>query len=291
MGENQKNQLEKIAILTDTGSNISFEKAKNGIYILPLQIIEDEQSYLDMMEITTETVYQKNYNRVLMKTSLPPLQNIYSILEKIQNDGYDSVILIPLTPGISSSASVIQSAAEEKKIPLTLIDIFTTCTIQKYVVYEAKRYINLGYTREDIKNKLQNQITHSNSFILANDINHLKRGGRLTPLAASFANMLKIVPILTMNESTKGKIDVLEKVRTTRKAKKRLVELTLESMHHDNYQFFILHSDDEKGANELKQLLIEHRICENKIVISEFNSVIAVHVGMKCLAIQHIENI
>ena len=60
---------------------------------------------------------------------------------------------------------------------------------------------------------------------------------------------------------------------------------------YENYKFYVLHSDNEKGAMELKEMLIQNKIEEKNIEICPFSSVVSVHVGMKCLAIQHIEEI
>ena len=50
--------MEKIAVVTDTGSNLSFEQAKElGIYLLPLQITIDETTYQDTLEISTQDIY------------------------------------------------------------------------------------------------------------------------------------------------------------------------------------------------------------------------------------------
>ena len=61
-------------------------------------------------------------------------------------------------------------------------------------------------------------IDESNSLILVKNLQHLKRGGRLTPMSATLAGLLKIYPVLHINKSTEGRIDVLNKVRTEKRA-------------------------------------------------------------------------
>lgn len=289
MGTNQKH---KIAILTDTGSYIYPKEAEElGIYLLPLQIVEDDKSYLDLFEVDTDYIYKKIYEQRNLKTSLPSPHTIEMTINKIKEDGYEYILLIPLTSGISSTAQTIKMIAEALNMPLTIIDTYTTCSIQKHIVLRVKKLIEKRIAIEDIVKIVKNEIKNSSSYILASDLQHLKRGGRLTPLAASFASMLKIVPILHMNESTEGKIDVYDKVRTKKRAKVRLVIETLKHVQHENYKFYVLHSDNKEEAMELKEMLMQHGIAEEKIEIAAFSSVVSVHVGMKCLAIQHIEEI
>ena len=287
MGTNQKH---KIAILTDTGSYIYPKEAEElGIYLLPLQIVEDNKSYLDLFEIDTIDIYEKIYKGKALKTSLPSPYTIEKTINKIKEDGYDYILLIPLTTGISSTANTVKMIAVSLNMTLKIIDTYTTCGIQKHMVLRIKRLIELGIGVEEIEEIVKKEINNSSSYILAADLHHLKRGGRLTPLAASLANMLKIVPILHMNQSTEGKIDVYDKVRTKKRAKERLVIETLKHIKHKNYKFYVLHSDNEKEAMELKEMLIQKKIEEKNIEICSFSSVVSVHVGMKCLAIQHIE--
>jgi len=290
MGKNHR--TEKVAILTDTGSSISpIEGARMGIWVLPLQIIEGLTSYSDLVDIKTDQIYRKINKEIELKTSMPSYGTIHNTLMEIKALDYDKVICIPLTPGISSTADSIRSAAEEINLPVLFVDTYTTCQIQNIAVHEAMKMVEQGFEAEEIVDKIQHQIEKSCSFVLAKDINHLKRGGRLTPLAASMANMLKIVPLLIMGPTTEGKIDVLTKVRTERKAMKLLVEEAIQFTKDGQYEFIVLHSDYQEGADELKEALINHGVLKENIKIAELNSVIAVHVGMQCLAIQCIKKL
>lgn len=287
---------EKIAILTDTGSFISPSQGEQmGVFVLPLQIIEvsNDQviSYDDLVDIKTHDIYEKLYEGIELKTSLPKCSDIYDILEYIQEMGYDSVIAIHLTSGISSTFATIQNVANDINMPISMIDTYTTCQIQNYVVHEVVDLVKMGYGRETIVEMVNQQISKSNSVILAKDINHLKRGGRLTPAAAVLANMLKIYPVLVMNKSTLGRIDVFEKVRTENRARKLLVDETIKKIETGKYDIHIIHSDDMDTANHLQEELCSLGMMKEDIHIADFSSVISVHVGMKCLAIQVIEKL
>lgn len=288
MGENHRNQ--KIAILTDTGTSITpFEAKEQGIFLLPLQIVEGLKSYNDLIDLDTEQVYQMIQNHIPLTTSLPSLSVIYETIEQIKQEGYEQIIAVLLTKAISSTASVVKTTANELSIPITLIDTYTSCQIQRHVVYRIKNLINLNLSIDNILSIIQDEINNSSSYILAGDLNHLKRGGRLTPLAASFANMMKIYPILKMDKDTEGKIDVYNKVRTKKKSIRTIIDMSIPQDQMNDYKYFVLHSDDLEKAISIKNELLNKGINEENIVTTHFNSIIAVHVGMKCLAIQHIK--
>jgi len=287
MGSNQ----ERIAIITDTGCFMSSDEAKEkGIFLLPLQIIVDDESFDDLIEIDTEEIYKKLNEGRNLKTSMPKYQVIYDLLIQIKNEGYNQAICIPLTPGISSTCSVIQSISNEIELQMNVIDCFTTCQLQKNIVNHVHWLIENNYNTDQILAITKARIYHSNTYILSRDIQHLKKGGRLTPIAASVASMAKIYPILTMNKNTNGRIDVFSKVRTDKKAIKSLCEVVLNDIDN-NYQIYILHSDDLKSVNNIKQHLINSGIKEENIKIEYLNSVVAVHVGLKCIAIQYIKKV
>lgn len=67
----EDSSMEKIAVVTDTGSNLSFEQAKElGIYLLPLQITIDETTYQDTLEISTQDIYKELAKGKMPKTSM-----------------------------------------------------------------------------------------------------------------------------------------------------------------------------------------------------------------------------
>ena len=87
-----------------------------------------------------------------------------------------------------------------------------------------------------ILEKLDKQITKTSAFIMVDDLDHLVKGGRLSNGAAILGNLLSIKPILYFNDQ--GVIEVYEKVRTEKKAAKRLVEIVKDVTSNGNYQIW-----------------------------------------------------
>ena len=154
----------------------------------------------------------------------------------------------------------------------------------------AKQLHEAGKSIEQIKEVLQRIVHTTNTILLPSDLQHLKRGGRLTPLAATLGGLLKIKPILKINEETSGKIDVLDKVRTMHKAMDRVIEIMKSEHVDDSYLITVAHADDEAEAlvymDKLKQAFpnATHQII--KLV-----SVVGVHTGRGCQAVQYFKQI
>lgn len=280
--------MEKIAVVTDTGSNLSFAQAKElGIYLLPLQITIDETTYQDTLEISTQDIYNELANGKMPKTSMAAYQKIYDLFEELKKD-YDTIFAVPLTNGLSTNASTMQSIARELEMNVHVIDMYATCALEKHVAIWIKKLVDEHKSSEEILKIIQPAIDESNSLILVKNLQHLKRGGRLTPMAAALAGLLKIYPVLHTNKSTEGRIDVLNKVRTEKRADAYAIDKIMDDIDIQHTHIYIIHSNFLEGADHFKKCFIEKGVPEQNIHIDYISSVIAVHTGLGCIAIQYI---
>lgn len=281
----------KIAVITDSGSGLSKQEANDlGIYFLPLQIIDEDKVYLDGLDITCEEIFTLIKQGRMMKTSLPPAGMVLDLFKQLKAEGYDQAIFIPLSSGLSSTMQTVKMIANENDFDLQCIDCYTTCYIQQYLAKAAKQLVDMDLPMEEILERLEDSIKHSDTLIIPDDLNHLKRGGRLTPIAAALGGMLKIKPILKLNVSSEGKIDTYSKVRTMSKAMRLAVDTMNEASLDETYELVVLHTQAEEVGKELCQIYFENHPKENT-VFGYIGPVIAVHTGMGCLGLQYIRKV
>lgn len=281
----------KIAIISDSGCGIDVKAAKElGVYLIPLQIIEEEKSMRDCIDISTLELYEHLKQGIMPKTSMPLGEDVENVIDEIIKAGYSEVIAIPLSSGLSSTHQIISMVAQQKNIPLKMVEIASTCAIQRYLVESALRLSKEGRSSDEIFTILEKAIKTNYTYILPNDLQHLKRGGRLTPLAASMASLLKIKPILKLAPETNGKIDVEAKVRTESKAIQNAIDMIESKMDNDIYKIFVIHSGCENKAESIAEVFLKEY--ENvEVSIDLISSVIASHTGLDCIAIQMIKKI
>jgi DegV family protein with EDD domain len=283
--------MKKIAVLTDSGSGISqIEAQELGIFVLPLLVVIEGKTYLDGIEIQLNELYTMLGEKKHPKTSTPLYQSIENILIKIKNMGYTDVIAIPLSSGLSSTYQSIVIASQEVNLNHHLIEVYSTCMIQNHCAKLAQKMVNDNKDLDEIIHELDRVIAFSNTIILPNDLDYLKQGGRLTPLAASLASMFKIRPVLQLNQSCAGKIDVLSKVRTERKALESAIDTLDHTFNGKSVSIYIIHSAADERCDQTKQLLISKGYPESCIQIHAIAAVIASHTGLDCLGIQFILN-
>ena len=281
----------KIAILSDSGCQIEVGKYEDeGLYIVPLCITIEERTYLDQKDISSLEVFEiMEREKKHVKTSQPATGVLVEVMQKIKDAGYEHVIGLPIATGLSSTLNGMKVAADMVDIPISLVDTKSTAGNHKYLSMIALRLVKEGKGIDEIVDILTQMVETSGTIIMAPNLEHLKRGGRITPAVALLGGMLKIVPVMELNYEIGGKIDTLAKVRTLSKARvtaiNRMIEL---GVNKDDYVFTIEHVLCEDSALELQNILFD-KIGKVDVDLRELPSVVGAHMGVGGLGIQYIK--
>ena len=277
----------KTAFVTDSGTGKTVaELAKDGIYSIPLQVSYDNKNYQDLEELGIDQVYDLMSQGVMLSTSLPSLGRIEELFESLKNEGYERIFAVPICSGLSGTINAMELSARNVGLAFEYVDCHVTAVVQEYMIKAAKALDEEGKSMDEIKDVLNRIVDATETFIIPTDLQHLKRGGRLTPLAAALGGLLRIKPILQINKSTNGKIDVFDKVRTMHKAMDVVINHVKEKNKVDeNYFITIAHADDEKEAEVyIKKVKEAFPNAETQVI--KLVSVVGVHTGKGCQAIQ-----
>ena len=283
--------MTRIAILADSGCQIELKQYENqGIYIVPLCITMKNHTYLEQQDITSLEVFEiMEKEDIMVMTSQPSTGELVNVLQRIKDAGYDEVIGLPIATGLSSTLNGMKVASEMVDIPITLIDTKGTAGNQKYLVFTAAKLVQEGKSIKEIQVILEDMIQHSGTIIMAPNLEHLKKGGRITPAVALLAGMLKIVPVMELNYDLGGKIDVLGKVRTLSKAKATLVNRMVElGVNAKEYKITIEHVLCESSALDVKQMILD-KIGEVELELRELPAVVGAHMGVGGIGVQYIK--
>ena len=283
--------MNRIAILSDSGCQIEIGKYENeGIYIVPLCITMGDKTFLDQKDISSIEVFETMEREgIMVMTSQPSTGEMMNVLERIKDAGYDEVIGLPIATGLSSTLNGMKVAADMVGIKITLVDTKGTAGNHKYLTFIANKLVKDGKTSEEIKTILEEMVEHSGTIIMAPNLDHLKKGGRITPAVALLAGMLKIVPVMELNYALGGRIDTLAKVRTLSKARATLVNRMIElGVNAKDYKFTVEHVLCEESALEVKQMILD-KIGEVEVELRELPSVVGAHMGVGGIGVQYIK--
>ncbi|HEL1125810.1 TPA: DegV family protein [Streptococcus equi subsp. zooepidemicus] len=269
----------KLAIITDNTAHLPEHLAKRAdIFVLDIPVIIDGKSYVEGQNLTIEAFYQSmRESQELPKTSQPSLSELDDLLGRLSTEHYTHVIGLFLASGISGFWQNIQFLIEEHpELTIAFPDSKITSAPLGSMVGNALEWSQQGLSFAEIMDKLEEQIAGTTAFIMVDDLNHLVKGGRLSNGSALLGNLLSIKPILRFD--SEGKIVVYEKVRTEKKAMKRLVDILKELTDSGQYEVSIIHARAQDKADILKQLLLDNGYtCPVEEV--HFGAVIAAHLG------------
>lgn len=278
----------KLAVITDSSAYLNNKVAENEhLFVLDIPVSIDGVEYIEGKNLSASEFYQKMAaSSELLKTSQPSIASLVNILSLVEGQGYTHVIGLFLSSGISGFYQNIQYLKDEfPSLEIAFPDSKITSAPLGMMVEHILNWTKQGLLFEQILNNLEVQIKGIGAFIMVDDLNHLVKGGRLSNGAAILGNLLSIKPILYFNDE--GVIEVYEKIRTEKKATKRLVEIVKEQTAQGNYQVMIIHGNAREKAELLHKLLVEERIT-GEIPIATFGSVIGTHLGAGSIALAYI---
>lgn len=273
----------KLAVVTDSSAFL-LPEVREKVFVLDVPIIIDGETYVEGKNLTPAEFYSKmSSSSDLPKTSQPSLATFDAILTQLESEGYTHVIGLFLSSGISGFFQSIQYLIEEHpNLTIALPDSKITSSPLGSMVANVLAWNEAGQSFETILDKLNQQIAGTTAFILVNDLNHLVKGGRLSNGSALLGNLLAIKPILYFNDE--GVITVFDKVRTEKKALKRLVEIVKEKTADGSYEIAIIHTNAQDKAEQLKDL-ITAEVQSDHLSVMDLNCVIATHLGEGAVAL------
>ena len=278
----------KLAVITD--SSAYFEESytqKENLFILDIPVVIDGNTYIEGKNLTSEDFYKKmSLSLELPKTSQPSIAELEETLSRLSKEGYTHVIGLFLSSGISGFFQNIQYLKEEfSNLEIAFPDSKITSAPLGIMVTSALKWAEDGLTFDEILDRITLQIEGTGAFIMVDDLNHLVKGGRLSNGAAILGTLLSIKPILYFNEQ--GVIEVFEKIRTEKKATKRLIEIVQERTSNGRYEIIVIHANALEKAEALRELLLESA-GSTRISLATFGSVIGTHLGEGSIALGYI---
>ncbi|CDQ19202.1 EDD domain protein, DegV family [Halobacillus karajensis] len=268
----------KTAVITDSTAYLPRDvRRANHIHMVPLNVIFGHESYQEEVDISADDFYDMvKEGRELPKTSQPSIGIMTEKLEELARE-YDSVVSIHLSSGISGTYQAMVTAGEMvEEIDVRVFDSEISCHMQGFYALEAAELAKNGATPDEIISRLNEMKQSMNAYFMVDDLSHLQRGGRLNGAQAFVGSLLQVKPVLHFVDT---KIVPFEKIRTRKKAIKKILSLLEEEVEEDGtYKACLIHANRLEEAEELKKEL-EQKHSNVEVVLSYFGPVIGTHLG------------
>ncbi len=268
----------KTAVLTDSTAYLPREVRKaNDIHMVPLNVIFGHETYQEEVDITDEDFYDMvKENNELPKTSQPSVGLMAEKLKELAAD-YDAVVAVHLSSGISGTYQGMVAAGDMvEDLDVHVFDSEMSCLMQGFYALEAAELASNGATPEQIIARLEEMKPEMHAYFMADDLSHLARGGRLNGAQAFVGSLLQIKPVLHFVDT---KIVPFEKIRTRKKALKRILTLFEESVREGGHvKASVIHANRLEEAEQIKRE-IEAEFDNVEVYVSHFGPVIGTHLG------------
>lgn len=282
--------MSKFIILTDSCIDLPNDLAnKMDLKVIPLSFFINEKeykNYLDERELSFTSFYETLENNTVSTAQLTPY-DYEQYMEPYLKEGYDilNIVFSSALSGTYNSSLIateeLQKKYQDRKI--YNVDSKSASMGQGLLVTYAYELKQSGRTIDEIYNWLElNKLKFIHLFTVGN-LNHLKRGGRLTSTQALLGNILKIKPVLYVNN--KGQLIQKYNKRGRKKAILSMIDEMEETIINSKEQIiYISHGNCIDDALWLKEKILE-RIKVKEVIINFIGPVIGTHSGPNTLAL------
>lgn len=270
-------------ILTDTSSDLPFDVLdSHDISVIGLVVNFDGQEFVedDWKSISADKYYSAMKNGALPTTSQITPQRFYDYFKPYLEKGLD-ILYIGFSSSLSGTfgASNIAKDMLTKKFPerrIELVDSMSASAGQALLLLGSAKLKEEGKTMDEVISFCEENKMNVNHIFTVDDLNHLRRGGRVSGFSAAMGTMLNVKPILYMSEE--GKLLNIEKVKGRKKSLMTLVDYLEKGSTDQTADVIIAHGNCEDDAKNLKKQ-IKDRGLSNNVRILTLGMTIGAHTG------------
>ena len=273
---------QKIALLTDSCADLSPRLAEeNHIYRVPLRILCADGEYSDGVDIFGGDIYARLRAGELPQTSLPSGEDIEKTLRQIVMDGYDGVVAVMLSSGLSGTYNLVRLIGEECRgmLPVRVYDSLSGSLGMGMTLLQLAEDIRRGMEWEELtERRVPQLLAGSHPFFSVDTLEYLVKGGRIGKVTATAGTLLQIKPIITF--ASDGQLQSVAKVRGRGQVMDKLVSMAVKACgEHKRYNLAVANGGAPAEMELVRQKLITALPDYDHIWEGEIDGTLSVYIG------------
>ncbi|MGL5380726.1 DegV family protein [Clostridium sp.] len=280
----------EVVVITDSCCDLPIEWIKeNKVEVMPIKVNINGVEVNDDLgqSLSYKEFYNKIRNAEKASTSQVNSYEFEAVFEKYIKQG-KKVIYLGFSSGLSgciNSAILARESLKEKYDDLDIEIIDSKCASLGLgaMVYYLVNILNENKDCKEAVNWIENNKLKLNHWFTVDDLNHLKRGGRLSAAKAIVGTMLNVKPIMNVDDD--GKLQPVEKTKGRKKSLKVLKDkLKSKIIDSEKQTIFISHGDAQEEAEYLKELILSE-VKVKDVVINNIGPAVGTHSGPGTIAL------
>ena len=272
---------QKIALLTDSCADLTPQTtAGHPIWVVPLRIRCSDGEYRDGVDIHAKDIYAHLRQGELPQTSLPAGQDVSDALDAIAAAGYDGVIAVMLSGGLSGTYNMVRLLSQERQdLTVRVYDSISGSLGVGLTILQLAEDLQKGASWDDLtERRVPSLIRNTHPFFSVDTLEYLQKGGRIGKITAMAGTMLQIKPLITFAED--GQLRSVAKVRGRQQVIHKLVELTTQALGNGTrYNLAVANGGAPEAMETLRAKLTAALPDYDHLWSGELDGTLSVYIG------------
>jgi DegV family protein with EDD domain len=271
-------------IISDTTCHLSVEEAaQRNVLLVANQVTFGNESFRDYLELEESAFYERLRHEIA-RTSQPA---VGEVMEAYEATAPEPTLHLTTGQGLSSAFDSAQGVkGSTNATHVTVFDSQCVAGPNRYLVQLASTLASAGVTFNHVIEHLQACLKEHQSYVIPVSFDFLKRSGRLTPLAATIAGFMNIVPVLAQS-ADRRRIEKFAVARTWKGAIDAVVKDLIKRGVSAQHRIYVAHAQNVDAMNQVIAA-IRHQIADADIEVFKLAPAMVTHGGPGCVAIQYI---
>ncbi|MDR1774872.1 MAG: DegV family protein [Actinomycetes bacterium] len=275
-----------IAIITDGGSDLGpADAARLGVHVLPVRMVFPDGTETDSNRFSSGDFWERllaDYTN-LPKTAQPTPFDFQAEFQRFADDGYDGVIAITMSNGLSGTFDTAVVAAQDAPLPVRVINSRAVSWPLSFLAAELVKAADAGLNLDQLVDFHRVLRESMEIYFVVDTLEYLVRGGRAGRAQAAIATALDIKPILELQHD--GVIEVAKKCRGRKKAFAKLATIAAGDAQSaraeglDEYRYMVLNTDETEPALELERACLDAGFTGQRLGLYQVGIVVGIYCG------------
>jgi len=272
--------MSKIAIITDTDASLPADlAARYGIHQVPVSVNFGAETFRTGIDIDDASLFKRVDQLGRLPTTAAPAPGEFAAAYQAAFDaGAEEILCFTVSSVVSAIyASALNAADLFPGRTIRVVDTLNLSMGQGFMVLAAARAVRDGADLDTAVARALDVRQRTHVFAALSTLKYLAMGGRVSHLTAGIAGLLDVRPILTVKD---GKLDMLERTRTQKKAYARMGELLMTAVQGRAVESLaVLHVSALPEAQAFKDQLCTELSCPADTFFCELSAGLSVHTG------------